>query len=62
MKTVQMYKQGEHVYLEMIVHKVKLVGDDLVYTLKAASQEDYLNKEYTFDKLIPIEEKEEEEC
>ena len=55
MKTIDMYKQGEHVLFEMEIHKVKLVGDDIVYTLKAAGLEDYLDKEYKFDKLIPIE-------
>jgi len=55
MKTIDMYKQGEHVLFEMEIHKVKLVGDDIVYTLKAAGLEDYLDKEYKFNKLIPIE-------
>lgn len=56
MKKIEMYKKGEHVYLEMVIHKVKLVGDDLVYTLKSATEEDYLDKEYTFKQLIPFEE------
>lgn len=58
MRKVDIYDQGEHVLVEMEVFHRDLRGNDVKYKLKMPGKEDYLDQEYSFDKLIPIEEKE----
>lgn len=55
MITVPMFKQGEHVYMELEIEKVILVGAEHKYRLKVPGVEDYLKEEYVFDQLIPID-------
>ena len=54
MKEVRVFDKGEHVYLEMEVTKAEYKGGIFKFTLKVPNMEDYLDKEYTAEQLIPI--------
>lgn len=54
MRSINIFDKGEHVLFEMEITKVELVGSEPVYYLKAANEEDYLEKPFKFGKLIPI--------
>jgi hypothetical protein len=49
-----MFEKGEHVLVEMEITRVTLESGTHKYSLKFAGTEDYLDKDYTADQLIPI--------
>lgn len=55
-RTVLMLDKGERVMMEMEVSKVALIGGIHKYSLKVPDIEDYLDKEYTIDQLIIMDE------
>lgn len=57
MRQVDIYDQGELVLVEMEVFHRELKGNDIKYKLKMPGKEDYLEQEYSFDKLIPVKDK-----
>lgn len=56
-RIVEMLDKGEHVLMEMEIAKVTLVGGVHKYSLKVPNIEDYLDKEYTIEQLISMDEK-----
>jgi hypothetical protein len=54
-----MLDKGEHVMMELEVAKVALIGGVHKYSLKVPNIEDYLDKEYTIEQLITMDEVEE---
>lgn len=56
-----MLDKGEHVLMEMEIAKVSLVAGVHKYSLKVPNIEDYLDKEYTIEQLLPIPKEEESE-
>lgn len=57
-RMVKMFDKGEHVMVEMEIVKVELEGATHKYGLKIYNTEDYLEKKYTAEQLIPMEETE----
>ena len=60
-RTVEMLDKGEHILMEMEIAKVSLVGGVHRYSLKVPDIEDYLDKEYTIEQLITINDEEKED-
>lgn len=60
-RIVEMLDKGEHVLMEMEIAKVSLVAGVHKYSLKVPNIEDYLDKEYTIEQLMPMPKEEESE-
>lgn len=61
MKNVTVFDKGEHVMMEMEITRAEYKGGVFKFTLKVPGIEDYLDKEYTADQLVPITKEEEPE-
>ncbi|MBR2805890.1 MAG: hypothetical protein IKE18_03820 [Oscillospiraceae bacterium] len=60
MKAVQMYEKGEEVYIKMQITKVTLEGGTPKYELKDPKTGEFLDELYTFDRMTPAEQFEED--
>lgn len=60
MKEVKMYEKGEEVLIKMQITKVTLEGGVPKYELKDPKTGEFLDELYTFDRMIPIPEDEED--
>lgn len=58
MRDVRVFDKGEHVMMEMEVTRAEYKAGVFKFTLKVPGAEDYLDKEYTADQLIPMEDTE----
>lgn len=55
MKQVTIYEKGEHILMELEIWDRELKGNDIKYKLKVPGVEDFLEQQYSFDQLKPIE-------